>query len=105
MAEAVDKQDAAGNKSPEQTPAQKALCEFVQDRYRYLSQDRLAEDDMWFRSGLFNQDINGLRVIVARRSFGHGRQRGSYVDNAAVGLFLEDNRGQCETLSEPSYRA
>src|SRR5882762_9500171 len=60
MAEAVDKQDAAGNKSPEQTPAQKALCEFVQDRYRYLSQDRLAEDDMWFRSGLFNQGYQWL---------------------------------------------
>lgn len=60
MAEAVDKPEAATKETPEQTPAQKALCEFVGDRFRYLAQDRLAEDDMWFRSGLFNQGYHWL---------------------------------------------
>lgn len=41
--------------APEQTPAQTALSEWVNDRYMTLARGRWAEEREWFQAGMFDQ--------------------------------------------------
>lgn len=50
-----DVMDAAAAPVPQQTPAQKALADWCDDRFQELARNRWAEEREWFQSGLFDQ--------------------------------------------------